>query len=105
MENLDRTAALERAAHNRSMRGMILQILYRSAGRPTMVRIIEQAVLGAGGTIQETSDHVFYLESKGYVDRRGPEEHRIPGIGDTLVITAAGIDLVEGTSEDPGVVF
>lgn len=70
-----------------------------------MVRIVEQAVIGAGGTIPETGDHIFYLDSKGYVQKKSPDEHRIPGIGDTLTITAAGIDLVEGTSEDPGVVF
>lgn len=105
MEGQDRSAAMERAAHNRSMRGMILQMLYRTQGRPTMIRIVEQAVLGAGGSIQETGDHIFYLESKGYVDRKSPEEHKIPGIGDTVVITAAGIDVVEGTTEDHGVMF
>ncbi|MFZ5826516.1 MAG: hypothetical protein ACOY94_19660 [Bacillota bacterium] len=103
--DVDRTAALQRAAQNRSLRGMILLLLARSVGRPTMTRIVEQAVLSAGGAMSDTDDLVFYLESKGYVARRTPEEHKVPGIGDTLVITAAGIDLVEGTTEDAGVTF
>lgn len=103
--DVDRTAALQRAAQNRSLRGMILLLLARSVGRPTMVRIVEQAVLSAGGAMSDTDDLIYYLESKGYVDRKTPDEHKVPGIGDTLVITAAGIDLVEGTTEDPGVTF
>lgn len=103
--DVDRNAVLQKAAQNRSLRGMILLILARSVGRPTMVRIVEQAVMSAGGNVSDTDDLIYYLESKGYVERRTPEEHKVPGIGDTLVITAKGIDLVEGTTEDPGVTF
>lgn len=101
----DRSAAMERATQNRAMRGMTLNLLYRSKGRPTMIKIVEQAVLGVGGSIPDVEELLYYLESKGYVQRKGPDEHRIPGIGDVVVITAAGIDLVEGTTEDHGVRF
>lgn len=105
MESSERAAALQRASENRATRGMVLSILYRSKGRPTMVKIIEQAVIGVGGSVSQVEDHIYYLDSKGYLTRKTPEEHKLPGIGDVVVITAAGIDLVEGTTEDAGVTF
>jgi hypothetical protein len=101
----DRNLALERATQARALRGMILTILHRSIGRPTMMRIVEQAVLSAGGSHADAQEQVFYLTSKGYVQLKGESQHKVPGIGDVVEITAAGIDVVEGTTEDPGVVF
>lgn len=105
MDRSDRAAALQRANENKAMRGMLLTILYRSKGRPTMVKILEQAVLGVGGNSTQVEEHLYYLQDKGYLNRRGPEEHKLPGVGEVVVITAAGIDLVEGTTEDQGVTF
>lgn len=101
----ERAAAMERAQQNRAIRGMILNILARSRTRPTMMKILESSVIAVGGNVSDTEEHVFYLESKGYAVRLGPDEHKIPGIGEVVRITAAGIDLVEGTTQDPGVVF
>lgn len=102
---IDRNPALERAAEARNQRGMILTILHRSTGRPTMMKILESAVLQTGGTVSDAQEQVFYLTSKGYVKVKDETQHRVPNIGDTVEITAAGIDVVEGTTEDPGVVF
>lgn len=101
----EREEAKVRAVRNRSLRGMFLTILYRFKGKQTMMSTFEMAALQVDATASEARTQLEYLEEKGYIRRRGPEEQRIPGIGETYEITPAGTDLVEGTTEDPGVVF
>lgn len=95
----------DKAARNKALRGMVLRILHSGMPRPTGTNIIESAVLGAGGSIDDAKDAIYYLEQKGYLSRRTPDQHQIPGLPDLLFISGIGIDLVEGTSQDPGVTF
>ncbi|UZX15010.1 hypothetical protein KQ693_10320 [Thermus sp. PS18] len=98
----------------RLVRGTILQALYINAmgadppvnvqdpyamPRGVLARVLELSHLLPSRS--EMNAAVRYLQQKGYVEAAWDEEGEF-----TLVrLTGAGMDLVEGTTRDPGVLF
>jgi hypothetical protein len=90
--------------HNRLIRGRILKLL-RAVNLNHIAADVLVATLGGCGhrlTIESLLAILQYLVDKGYVEVR---ELSVEGVGPvtTARITAEGIDLLEGSVEDPGV--
>jgi hypothetical protein len=99
MENIDKIQALK----NRQLRGVVLRSLALFYPSPITIRSLKGALLERGLTITaDTQKVLHYLEDKGYIRTR--EGNLIEMADDELVeLTAQGVDLLEGTSSDPGV--
>lgn len=94
---------------NKRIRGKILSLLYSVAPGPVEVRTITNGLLDAGNiNVPDIARYVDYLAGKGYVTTIKEEdaEQLLRGtiqVDVMLKLTPVGIDLVEGTIEDPGV--
>lgn len=94
---------------NKRIRGKILALLYSVAPGPVEVRTITNSLLDAGNiNVPDLARYVDYLVGKGYVTTIDEEtaEKLLRGqvpVDAFLKLTPVGIDLVEGTIEDPGV--
>lgn len=96
-----------RAARRARLRGAILLLLAEAAPERINAEVL-QGVLERDAlevSPRELAQALDYLRGRGYVDyqvvraRDYPELPRLVGVG----ITPAGVDLVEGTTADPGV--
>ncbi len=103
-------------ARKKSARGTIMALLYDNQSAPMLVRTLGMALTSQDDhAMSEIGVHLYYLADKGYIrayangeDMRGdvaiPVSMSIQR--DALVrITADGIDLMEGTVDDEGVLF
>lgn len=98
-----------RAARRARLRGAILLLLAEAAPEPinaeVLRSVLERSRAAGGVTRRELARALDYLRGRGYVDyqvveaRDYPELPRLVGVR----ITAAGVDLVEATTDDPGV--
>jgi len=99
-----------RAARAGRLRGAILLLLAEVAPERVNAEVLRSALARPEGsgmrvTVRELAQALDYLRGRGYVDyqvveaRDYPELPRLVGVW----ITAAGIDVVEGTTADAGV--
>ena len=104
-EPTSRTAL--RAARMTRLRGAILLLLAESAPEPLNAEVV-RGVLERhqmGVTTQELAQALDYLRGRGYVDYQVIEARDYPALPRLVGvrITAAGRDLVDATTDDPGV--
>lgn len=98
-----------RAIENKRIRGMIMRLLHRVYPTPLKVDAISKALLGASDIINpDIAAYLDYLEGKEYIDvYLSDTDERLPQAAyppEMLVkLTWRGIDLLEGTTDDPGV--
>ena len=91
-------------------RGKLVSALYQQQGRFTQVSsLINAFARGLTGADTEIPNQLYYLADpqKGYVTIRydGGEPELTPMRSAYVQLTARGCDLVEGTIDDPGVIF
>lgn len=93
------------AEKNRKMRGIIVKRLGDCHPSPTMVESLRNGLMGHElMTGVDISAHLDYLEDRGYVSIRDTGEKFGTPIH-YVKLTSRGIDLIEGTVHDPGVVM
>jgi len=95
------------AARARRLRGAILSLL----GDESPQRLNADVLLGVlerlhyDVTARELAAALAYLQSGGYVEYEELRSRELPGLPRLVRvgITAAGADLVDGTTDDPGI--
>ena len=91
-------------AQNRLIRGRVLKLLRAVDFNHLAADVLVATLAGCGHqlNIQGLLGILQYLVDKGYVEIR---ESKVEGVGPitTARITARGVDLIEGSIEDPGV--
>lgn len=90
---------------NKQARGYILKVCKISYPQPVGSNVLDVCLVDAGMTTSPTQleGYIKYLEERGYVTMK---EAGLSLLGTTLLLvnlTAKGIDLLEGTLDDPGV--
>lgn len=90
-------------------RAVVLMALDAHGGlqRPMKVGWIKDANSSKPEIAAEIPNQVYYLQSKGYVEIIEVEEtpELRPILSAYIQLTAKGQDVIEGTIEDPGIVF
>lgn len=103
MKSLDLKINTTQVLKNKLMRGQVLRTLTLFYPDPVSVGSLKSALLTRGITATaETINILHYLQDKGYLKMT---EAKITDINDDdlVSLTAKGVDLMEGTIEDPGV--
>ncbi|TEB09154.1 hypothetical protein [Pelotomaculum propionicicum] len=103
---MDKNKAVEelKAIEAKQIRGFMLKLLEITHPQPTPSSAISAALVQNGLVVNpDISRYVSYLEDKGYIEVKDValKSLRIGGVA--LKLTPKGIDLLEGTIEDPGV--
>lgn len=94
---------------NKRARGEILTLMYSVHPMPVEIRTITNALLESNVvSVPDIARHADYLVGKGYISVINEEdaEKVLRGVvppSAFLKLTPKGVDLVEGTIEDPGV--
>ena len=105
MSIMDEAAELE-AAKNKAIRGYIIRALAKGSQNSLLVRQVTNALVGDGLILSpDISKHLEYLQEAGYLAFTGRTANAYNAYRKDAVIklTRKGVDLVEGTIEDPGV--
>jgi len=91
---------------NKAIRGYIMRSLARGNKNTLLCRQISSALIKDGLiSSPDISKHIGYLEEKGYVEITNDriKSYNVYENDGTIRLTAKGVDLLEGTIEDPGV--
>lgn len=91
---------------NKSIRGYIIRCLVKGYNNTALVRQVSNAMMGANLIITpDISKHLAYLKDAGYIEFTDQRVTAYTAYARDAVIrlTREGVDLVEGTTEDPGV--
>ena len=87
----------------RERRGLILHALHANYPNPVTRGAIDRQVMPFYTSVKELDRDIEYLADKGFLEKRETE------IGERKIrnyeITPAGVDLVDGSTQDPGVHF
>lgn len=105
MSIMDEAAELE-VAKNKAIRGYIIRALAKGSQNSLLVRQVTNALVGDGLILSpDISKHLEYLAEAGYLTFTGRTANAYNAYRKDAVIklTRKGVDLVEGTIEDPGV--
>lgn len=91
---------------NKAIRGYIVRALAKGSNNSLLVRQITNALLADNLiTVPDISKQLSYLEDGGYIEFTDKRVTAYTAYRKDAVIqlTKAGVDLVEGTTDDPGV--
>lgn len=94
---------------NKRARGEIMALLYSVQPMPVEVRTLTNSLLESNRvSVPNIAQYIDYLSGKGYITVIGEEDAAkiLRGVlppSAFVKLTPAGVDLVEGTTEDPGV--
>lgn len=96
----------QEVAKNKAVRGYIIRALAKGSQNALLVRQITNALVGDGLIISpDISKHLAYLQEAGYIAFTGCTANAYNAYRRDAVVklTRKGVDLVEGTIDDPGV--
>ena len=96
----------EEIKRNKAIRGFIIRSLVKGYNYTALTRQIAGALYASGMIISpDISKHIDYLVDAGYVEITGDKikAYRTYKDDAILKLTKEGVDLAEGTTEDPGV--
>ncbi len=96
----------EEVRRNKAIRGYIIRSLVKGYNYTALARQIAGALYSAGLVLSpDISKHIDYLVDAGYVEVTGTKvkSYRTYRDDAVLKLTREGVDLAEGTTEDPGV--
>lgn len=97
------------ATKNKEIRGYIIRSLAMGSNNTLMVRTIANALAGSNYILvqEEIGKHLDYLKDKGYIEYTPKEVRSYEAYrrGAVIRLTPRGVDLVEGTIEDAGVLL
>lgn len=86
-------------------RGYLLKALHMSYPRPLGDRTILLFMIELGYSVADFEKDIEYLREKGYIEMEEKKLEIYPSTIRLVKLTPKGIDLVEGTIKDNGVVF
>lgn len=89
--------------HNKAIRGYIIRCLVKGFNNTALTRQISNSMMAAGLILSpDIGKHLDYLEDAGYIEYT---DEKVTAYAKDAVIklTKEGVDLAEGTIEDPGV--
>lgn len=92
--------------HNKALRGYIVRALVKGFNYTALTRQLSNAMMAANLIISpDITKHLDYLQSAGYIEFTDRKINAYAAYSKDAVIklTRRGVDLVEGTIEDPGV--
>lgn len=90
---------------NKGYRGQIMRTLGLFYPAPVTVSNLKSALMAKGqSNVAETENHLHYLKGKGYIEVSNgiTTENRAD---DFVTLTSKGVDLIEATISDPGVML
>lgn len=91
-----------KAMRNKHIRGHILYLLMLSHPTPTTGKVLETGMLSSLLVINpDISAYLDYLIDRGYVEKIERPQYDLV----YYKLTSKGIDLMEGTTNDPGVIL
>ena len=96
----------QEVSKNKAIRGYIVRALAKGTKNSLLVRHITNALLADNLiTVPDISKQLSYLEDGGYIEFTDTRANAYNAYRRDAVIqlTKAGVDLVEGTTDDPGV--
>ena len=96
----------QEVAKNKAVRGYIIRALAKGSQNALLVRQITNALVGDGLIISpDISKPLAYLQEAGYIAFTGRTANAYNAYRRDAVVklTRKGVDLVEGTIDDPGV--
>ncbi len=96
----------QEVSKNKAVRGYIIRALAKGSQNTLLVRQITNALVGDGIILSpDISKHLEYLEESGYITFTGRTANAYNAYRREAAIklTRKGVDLVEGTIDDPGV--
>lgn len=91
---------------NKAIRGYIIRCLVKGFNNTSLTRQISNAMMAAGLIISpDISKHLNYLQEAGYIEFTSEKVTAYTAYAKDAVIrlTKSGVDLAEGTIDDPGV--
>lgn len=91
-----------RATQNKELRGIAMRALHINWPQRMGDNVLETLIIQAGGQATDVEPIIAYLEDKGYVEKQ-PANSTVGVPRHFLRLTAQGVDLLEGTTKDPGV--
>lgn len=96
---------MEQSQPNKTIRGYIMRMLARSPQNTLLYHQISgKLVRDRLIALPDIEKYLEYLHQKGYVQFVGKETaYTVPVNDGPVSLTAAGIDLIEGSIADPGV--
>lgn len=93
------------ALRNKALRGQIMRTLSLFYPDPTAVTDVKNALLIRGqNNVAETENHLHYLKGKGYIEVCDGFSRDCRD-DDLVTLTSKGVDLIEGSIDDPGVML
>ena len=98
--------AEQEVAKNKAIRGYIIRALAKGNHNALLVRQITNALVADGLIYSpDISKHLEYLEEAGYIEfsDKKVNAYNVYRKDGVIQLTKKGVDLVEGTIEDPGV--
>ncbi len=104
-------AADLRVIDNKRIRGIIMRRLLSVYPTPLKVQAISTALLASGDiTTPDISAYLAYLEGKEYINvYKSEQDERLPSATfppEMLVVLEwRGVDVLEGTTDDPGIII
>lgn len=91
---------------NKAVRGYIIRCLVKGYNNTALTRQISNAMMAAGLIISpDISKHLSYLQGAGYIEFTNERVTAYTAYAKDAVIrlTKMGVDLAEGTIDEPGV--
>lgn len=91
---------------NKAIRGYIIRCLVKGYNNAALTRQISNSMIAAGLILSpDISKYLSYLEDAGYIEFTQEKITAYTAYARDAVVrlTKKGVDLVEGTTEDPGV--
>lgn len=92
--------------NNKAIRGYIIRSLVKGHNNSLLVRQVSNLLINSGMVhTPDIGKHLDYLVQAGYVKFTDEKIKSFSAYRDDVIIklTKKGVDLVEGTTEDPGV--
>lgn len=97
---------MQEVQQNKAVRGYILRSLAKGCTNSALVRVVTNALIQDRMIVTpDISKYVDYLVSAGYIEFTNVRVNAYNAYKNDAVIklTKAGVDLLEGTIQDPGV--
>lgn len=86
-------------------RGYLINALHMTYPQPISDRTALLLMIELGFSSADFEKDVAYLSEKGYIEVEDKKFEILPGTLRLLKLTPKGVDLVEGTIKDKGIVF
>lgn len=98
-------ADLVKAMENQVIRNQLLELLRQAGPNGASEKVIRMAMKKAGSRAEsgQVREQLFYLERKGLIWKAECKNQALGIDMDVYILTPDGIDVLEGTKEEPGI--